>query len=169
MWRKLFDSFRKIQSTVVMKPVTIITKESSIPSLTNVNTKWIDENKLSAHKNLQDAIKELSKDDSLAHPSSTNITLLKQWINTPIKDLSIEQLEELARAWYEGVDNVVSKDTSKSLEIWSEAANRGSVEAKYSRAICIREGVGIDKDSSVAFSELMHIAENNNYNLAHVN
>lgn len=147
-----------------------------------------------SHAALRDAVRELSK--GLAKPlQQPPASELHHWDalfrshtpNTDPKILSTDQLEALARAYYEGPNQAaptstgtshttattpltphsLPRDEPRALAAWSLAAARGSVEAAYSLAVCLREGRGCSQDSSEAFSRMIALAETNNYHLAH--
>jgi len=126
---------------------------------------------------LKEAVRELSHGMSKPMQLSPADTLNK-WATAfrgeKEKELSTEQLEELGRALYEGapapepggtVD--LPKDEVLAVQVWRCAALRGSIEASYSLAVCIREGRGCAKDSKDAFERMLELAEKKNYHLAH--
>lgn len=126
--------------------------------------------KTQAHEDLKNAVKELSEGDAVPISYAPVATLL-QWDEKPLDSLTIEQLEELGRAWYEGVmddDDDMQPDYERAVEVWTEGVARGSTESKYSRAVCMRQGLGTKKDSEGAFVEMLELAEKQNYALAHV-
>jgi hypothetical protein len=89
---------------------------------------------------------------------------------TALTDLEVDQLEELARAHYEGEIDGYSDEESieRSVAIWNEAASRGSLESKYSLAVCYREGVGVSVDTTRSFEMMLELANNlSSYHLAH--
>jgi hypothetical protein len=83
---------------------------------------WAHERKVAAHEALKDAVKELSEGEAVPFSYSTTASLL-EWNATPLVDLSIDQLEELARAFFEGVPGM-PKDHTRAVEIWTQAALR---------------------------------------------
>jgi len=125
---------------------------------------------------LKEAVRELSHGMSKPMQLSPADTLNK-WAATfrgeKEKELSTEQLEELGRALYEGAASEpgttvdLPKDEALAVQVWRSAAQRGSVEASYSLAVCIREGRGCAKDSKDAFERMLELAEKKNYHLAH--
>lgn len=125
------------------------------------NRKMID-----AHRNLKFAIKELSKGYK-APPSNFNYADI---LDKQLSSLTKEQLEELARVYYKGrPDLAVEKNVEKAFEAWTLASSTfNSVEAMFSRAMCLREGVGVEKNPKFAFEDMLFLAEEKNYNLAHV-
>lgn len=135
------------------------------------------------HAILREAVKELSH--GLAKPLQLSpMSSLLQWDaqfrSNNESQLTIEQLEELGRAYYEGhadpnigeIDptgssTILAKDEVMAVAVWQAAALRGSVEASYSYAVCIREGRGCTKDPKEAYSRMLALAEKSNYHLAH--
>ncbi|KAJ1400316.1 hypothetical protein B484DRAFT_339236 [Ochromonadaceae sp. CCMP2298] len=59
------------------------------------------------------------------------------------------------------------KDHIRAVEIWTQAAARGSVEARYSHAVCLREGRGVSIDAALALAKMRALADAENYTLAH--
>ena len=125
-----------------------------------------DDHKSKAHEDLRDAVRELSGGNAVPI-SLAPVDTLVEWDEQPLDSLDNEQLEELARAWFDGVDGL-GEDAERAFMLWTVAADRGSVESKYSRAVCIREGKGTAKSPDAAFQEMIKLAENDNYPLAHV-
>lgn len=96
------------------------------------------------------------------------VQTLMRWDRGNLDELKTEDLEELGRAWFEGVEDELEPNHSRAYEVWSVAAQRGSVEAQYSMAVCLRQGSGVPQDSSAAFKTLEKLANSHNYGLAHV-
>jgi TPR repeat protein len=119
-----------------------------------------------AHQDLQNAVKELSLGAALP-VSSPPLETLKAWQGLSVEELTVEQAEELARVYFEG-SNGLPEDKVKALELWKFASDRGSIEGKYSRALCLKDGVGIETDAQAAYEDLLELAEAKNYHLAHV-
>jgi len=146
------------------------------------------------HAILRDAIRDLSQ--GLAKPLHLSpTTTLRKWdaiFRTTTSEagavqLSTSQLEELGRAYYEGSaetaiasgksgggggsggagDRGIPRDERLAMDAWRAAASRGSVEAAYSLAVCIREGRGCSKDPIDARKRMRALAEGQNYHLAH--
>jgi TPR repeat protein len=145
------------------------TSATTIPAVDvqRIPLNTIDSSKQIAHAALRDAIKELSEG------TSRTITLppvqeLNSWKSDDLSALSLEQLELLARAHYEGKGNEFEKNPEEAVRLWREASNRGSLEARYSLAVCHRDGVGVEKNAVEAYGILKELADNKNYNLAHV-
>jgi TPR repeat protein len=120
----------------------------------------------SAHHDLKDAVRELSKGETMPVVASSAENL-HSWDTQAMDTLTVPQAEELARVFFEGT-NGFPEDKTRSLALWKYAADKGSVEAKYSRALCLKDGVGIAQDSELARDELLALAEQQQYNLAHV-
>ena len=123
-----------------------------------------------AHATLGIAVKELSEGSAsaLALPP---VSILKSWDIVDMALLSVEQLEDFGRAHYEGVDErdeQIAKNPHRAVEIFKYASERGSQTASYSYAVCLKDGVGIEKNISAAFDKLIILANEYDYNLAHV-
>lgn len=119
-----------------------------------------------AHQDLQNAVKELSLGSALP-VSSPPVETLKAWQELSTAELTVEQAEELARVYFEG-SNGVSEDKVKALELWKFASERGSIEGKYSQALCLKDGVGTERNPQEAHDLLLELTEKKNYHLAHV-
>lgn len=122
-----------------------------------------------AHTQLRDSIRELSKGISqpIAQAPQHVISELR---SKKLTDLTTEQLEQLARVYYEGSsDNgkTLGKNVSKAVEIWKECSKNGSIEGTYSYASCLRDGVGIEKDVIKALDLFVKLADDKDYHLAH--
>ena len=96
------------------------------------------------------------------------VETLLEWDKTKLETLTLDQLEELGRAWFEGVDETFPQDLTRAFEVWTVAAKMGSAESGYSRAVMMREGTGVPKDSAAAFQALSDVANSKNYAMAHV-
>eukprot|EP01035_Chromulina_nebulosa_P026239 gene26239-34328_t len=157
MFNRLRDSL-KVLASRLPGVITSTTKSNNIDPV--ANRKMID-----AHRNLKFAIKELSKGYQ-APPSNFNYADI---LDKPLSSLTKEQLEEFARVYYRGrPDLAVEKNVEKAFEAWTLASSTfNSVEAMYSRAMCLREGVGVEKNPKFAFEDMLYLAEEKNYNLAH--
>jgi TPR repeat protein len=126
----------------------------------------VDE-KTQAHEDLKNAVRELSEGDAVPISYAPVRTLLA-WDKQKLANLTTEQLEELGRAWFEGVEDELEPNHLRAFEIWTEATQRGSTEAKYSRAVCLRQGLGVQRDDAAAFRDMKELADSRNYGLAHV-
>ena len=118
-----------------------------------------------ARLDLKDAVKELSKGEGIPKPS-TSKEMLNTWGAIPVDDLSVQQAEELARVFFEG-SNGFEENKSRAVELWKFAAEKGSLEGAYSRALCLKDGVGIAQDGKQAHDILLELCEKD-YTLAHV-
>jgi TPR repeat protein len=121
-----------------------------------------------AHKALQEAVKELSEGQSIPI-TAPSPKMLQELTSTAESDLDVTQLEQLARAYFEGREGVEGgKNQGKAVELWQLASDKGSIEGKYSLAQCYKDGIGIEKNSNVAFQLMKELADKENFNLAHV-
>lgn len=120
-----------------------------------------------AHASLSQAVKELSEGSAKALALPASITLQK-WNSTDLSDLSLDQLEDLGRAHFEGIDDQMPKNVVRAVEVFKFASDRGSQTASYSYAACLKDGIGVKKDTSAAFTQLSALADEKDYNLAHV-
>lgn len=135
-----------------------------IPAFANSTKASKDVAKLALAK----AIKELSVGPSTTMSVPSNQALLK-WNNTELATLSADQLEELGKAHLDGVNGSIDKNPSRALEMFKLSRDLGSKNASYSYAVCLRDGVGAEKDSTAAFELLKTLAEEDDQNnLAHV-
>ena len=126
------------------------------------------ENKLAAaHASLTKAVKDLSEGSAIpmALPSAS---LLQKWDGTDFSELTLDQLEDLGRAHFEGVEGEIPKNVVRAVEIFKYASDHGSRTASYSYAICLKDGIGIKKDVTAGFLQLTVLANDNEHNLAHV-
>lgn len=127
-----------------------------------------DSNKETAYAELRDAVRELS--EGVAKPMMSSAVSLKRIDASELGDLKVDELEELARSHYDGdVDGYSAGDSlRKAVVIWAEAASRGSVESKYSLAVCYREGVGVPADIAQSFKMMSELTTATpGYYLAH--
>ena len=123
-----------------------------------------DENMLKANIKLRNAIKGIP-----SHPISAlkyPINEVKSWQVKPFNTLKVDQLEELAKHKLEGTVGI-NKDIDGAIKIW-QSISINSLESSYSLAVCKREGLGIPKDLTAAFQELLKLADINDYGPAHV-
>jgi TPR repeat protein len=120
-----------------------------------------------AHASLSQSVKELSEGSAKALALPASVTL-RQWDSTSLDDLSLDQLEDLGRAHFEGIDEHLPKNVTRAVEVFKFASDRGSQAASYSYAACLKDGIGVEKDASAAFTQLSALANEKNYNLAHV-
>lgn len=83
-------------------------------------------------------------------------------------ELSVKDLEQLAAVFYKGIDGHISKDITAAVEYWSAAGSKGSIDSLYYKALCMRKGDGIAKDTSAAFQNLMNLASEHDHSRSHV-
>ena len=120
-----------------------------------------------AHASLTQAVKDLSGGSAIpiALPSTS---ILQKWDNTDLSKLTLDQLEDLGRAHFEGVEGQIPKNVVRAVEIFKYASDQGSQTASYSYAMCLKDGIGVEKDVTAGFLQLTVLANDNEYNLAHV-
>ena len=153
------------------------------------------------HNVLRNSMKELSDGASVVgnRPDGTGVNVLskpltlppidvvKQWDKLEIKKLSIEQIEELALAYYTGrlennsnemshitnsiinnknqpSDSVYAK---KAVSLWNEGYKRGSIESTFALASCYREGYGVERSVQKAYDLYLYLAEYKNDPISH--
>lgn len=183
MWRRAL----KLAGSLLARPVAAPPPSALVPEIGSVaagletrDAKYtkVDKNHTDAHAALRDAVRELSQ--GLSQPlQQAPASQLAEWDavfrTTQSQALTTDQLESLARAYYEGPPAASSegeqglpKDETQAHAAWMLAAARGSIEASYSLAICSREGRGCVKDAPAAFARLSELADVHNYHLAHV-
>lgn len=166
MFRRIINATRSFLRNSPSPPVQNVQRPSAPSVINQAEAPLFDPVKSAAYHELKEAVKELSL--GAAQPFTTpSKDSLKAWDETPPEQLKRDQLEELARAYFEGVGGL-PQDRSKSVELWAIASKMGSIEGRYSRASCLRDGVGVEKDLPLAFKELEALATQNNYNFAHV-
>lgn len=178
MFRKILSKFgfpiaKEIHAADLVK--------KSVVKMPNVNTELSkpksadvqylkDDNPLSvqdkAHIALRDAVKELSK-GSATPPSLPPTLTIQEWMNKDLTNLNIYQLEQLARAYHEGISGIIDQNSVKAVEIWKFAMDRGSKNASYSYAASLRDGVGVERNIIAAFGILKKLADEDQYNLAY--
>ena len=120
-----------------------------------------------ANQDLAEAIKTLSHSDTMVVQRPNIDSKLGSLDKLDVNTMPLEEVEELARQYFEGSAHI-EKDVKKAFELWATASERGSLEAKYSRALCLKDGVGVDRDSTIAAEELRVLSDEKNYHLAHV-
>lgn len=172
-------SFKRILNSVgqflrkvpaVPKPPPQQPNPSSSSSLFTENDTKISQ----ASRDLKDAIKALSQHDKIAHnitsqpPSSSTISSGPPSVDINVETATVEELEQSARLLFEGTD-VISADKTRAATLWAKAAELGSIESRYSFALCLKDGLGVDQDPAAALSHLQYLADEHNFNLAHVN
>jgi TPR repeat protein len=114
--------------------------------------------KATAYSVYRQSVKELS----LGAANSANATDLPTNIDditeADLESLSDEALMSLAKNRYQGT-NGVEKNLPLAVKAWTIASRKGNIEASYSLAACLREGVGIEKNPKEAFAILLPLAE----------
>lgn len=128
---------------------------------------------LNAHLAFQDAVRVLSKGQQQMKAPVSSIIIensLKKFQETRnFNDLSLPEIEEFAKIFYEGRDDMnIEVDTSLAVQLWSIAAEKGSLNSKYCLAVCKRDGKGIDKDAEGSFKILIDLADNDESAIAQV-
>lgn len=180
--------WKRIVKAVQSRLIPTITSSSSIENnilkqqpkfnitLNNSNNNVVQDNsKNEAKEKLLEAVRELSGLGVTGElynnpPNLSNIPLtdIKKWNDMDVNSLNIEQLELLARTYFEGINEGFQTDVNKAIDLWNIAAKKSSVEAQYSLTVCIRDGVGkMQQDKKKAFELMMKLAEEKNYPLAH--
>ena len=120
-----------------------------------------------AHATLSSVVRELSEGSSKALALPT-FTTLQKWDAIDLDQLSTDQLEDLGRAHLEGIEDEMPVNAGRAVEIFKAAADRGSVVASYSFAACLKDGIGVKKDTTTAFNKLRDLANEKDFYLAHV-
>lgn len=125
-----------------------------------------------ASRDLMDAIKTLSQNDTIAQttsrpPSSSSISSRLKSIDIDLEKATVEELEQSARLFFEGTE-VIPADQTRAVSLWARAAEKGSLESRYSFALCLKDGLGVFRDPVAALSHLQYLADEHNFNLAHV-
>lgn len=169
MFRKLAESLRGAlkRSAPGINPTEFhpsIPKEVESASVIAKNYK--NEKMQAAHADLQAAVKELSQGVSIPVTVAPPAVLLK-WNEKPVDQLELAEIEELARAYFEG-NSALIQDKTKAFELWTVATQKDSIEARYSRALCLKDGIGTDRNPQEAHDELKYLADEKNYHLANV-
>lgn len=167
MFRRLINVATSLlrQGAAASSPSTAV--KSTVGSASIAGSPVIDNaKKMSAHNDLVNAVKVLSQFQQSQPLTKASDSMIQEWNDSDPSKLSTEQIEALARAYFDG-STLLTKDQKKSFELWTIAAERGSLEAKYSRALCYLDGLGVDADDKLAFSQLEALA-GENYHLAHV-
>jgi TPR repeat protein len=187
MFRKILSKFgypiaKEIHAPDLIKKSVSKTSNanSELNKLTSTDVRYLTPNKFKdlkdddalsdqdkAHVALRDAVKELSEGTS-ATPQSLPPTLtIQEYMNKNLEDLSIYELEQLARAYHEGVSGTIDQNSVKAVEIWKFAMDRGSKNSSYSYAVSLRDGVGVERNFITAFEILKKLADEDQYNIAY--
>ena len=144
----------------------LTTRKVSVPH--HVRLFSDDAKKAAARLELNKIYEELQSPDEIPEVELASVETLLEWNKQPLDTLSAEQLDELGDAWYEGVEDELEPDLPRAFEVWTVAAQKGCAEAAYSRAVMLRDGRGVPKDSESAFRSMSELANTKNYGLAHV-
>ena len=120
-----------------------------------------------AHAALREAVRELSEGTATTLSAPPRETMIAMAAEDP-QNLEVDELCALASATFQGVPDIIDADPTKALELWRLAAQRGSLDASYSLAVCLRDGKGTSKDLATAYTMLAKLANEHNYNIAHV-
>jgi len=127
----------------------------------------INESYFKAHRDLKEAITELQSGMGDSKLTSPPRTLLDRLEDNNFKDIPTVELEQAAFAYFHGT-NGCELNKKRAILIWNEAAARGSIPSAYSLAACKREGVEMKIDPQGAFQSLKFLAEEHDFNFAHV-
>ena len=175
MWKRIVKA---VQSRLTVSSTNTVLPQVQQPkvniTLSN-SSNSSDNTKNDAREKLREAVRELSGlglgGDLYTNPTNVSnipVSNLEKWSSMDVNSLDIEQLELLARTYFEGINEGFDKDVNKAIDLWNIASEKGSLEAQYSLAVCTRDGVGkIVKDSKKAFELMIVLAEQKNYHLAH--
>lgn len=126
------------------------------------------ESRAQAYEELKKAVRELSGDPSVRPVSKPPLSLVLEQDRSNLSELDVTELYHLGHTWLEGIENELEPNMNRAYEIWSVAAQRGSIEAQYSLAVCLRQGKGVAKNAAEAFRMMDELAKAHNYGLAHV-
>ena len=160
---KIISALFAVRHNSVVRAVPNFVRFEKASATVPVRRRFSNDSKAKGYSDYLEAVKELSGD----HFGCVSASTLLEWNESPLDTLTVEQLEDLGRAMHEGMEGI-TVNRERAFEIWTEGANRGSTEARYCRAACIREGTGTKKDPAAAFAEMIFLAEKENYNMAHV-
>jgi len=148
--------FRRITGYLASKISNVFTNTNSSPV-------GINETHVKARMNLKSAIDELrGSNNEEFHIKKMKFTD----INLSQKEYSVNELESLAEAYYEGKG--LPQDINRAIEIWNICASKGSVNARYCIAMCKREGLGIEKNAEECYKSLLDLIKDHNHSMAHV-
>jgi TPR repeat protein len=149
MLKRIFGSLGQIFNNV-----SNVAPEAK-PDLTELLSKIKNDGMTRANADYKSAIRELSSNQSI-RVVQKNSELIESINKKDTKTLSVEELEQLANAYFEG--NHVQKSQPKALELWQTAAEQGSFVGKFSWAQCLKDGIGVEKDSEKAFQLMSELA-----------
>jgi TPR repeat protein len=124
--------------------------------------------KLQAQLEFRQVLKELGAGNHIKTSIKTNALISEyKGKDVDVDSVNGEQLEEIARAYFDGTDDGYQQNLEKAFELWSSGAAKGHVGSMYSMAACLREGKGTTKDANRAFQLLYELAHTHNYMLGH--
>jgi hypothetical protein len=159
-------SFRQTASTDI--PSSTVEAGSS----TSFVNSFENDPKIIAKRELNKAIQELSQGRRPQPSSSHRIIsadVVKGLISKNLTDLSVDDLNSLARFYYSGHQpDLIAKNIAKAVEIWKISKDKGSIEGKFSYAQCLKDGNGVEKDPALAFQLMKELSDKDNYNYSHV-
>lgn len=164
MWRRIAKFLA--DNSVLSKSSTESLAKNGIKSTFN----GVNHNQTQV-QTLKDATLELkSVVNELSQGRAQTITkapssVLHDWASKSLEELKKEELEEMARAYFDGTPEI-EKDFEKAFVLWTEAASRGSTQARYSRALCLREGKGTKVDLTQSFKEMLQLADETDFAIA---
>jgi TPR repeat protein len=162
-------SFRQTASTDI-PPSPIEASASSSSSFVSI---FEDDPKIAAKRKLTKAMQELSQSQRIPSSSSSHRMispdLTKNLISKDLADLSVDELNSLARVYYSGQQtDIVAKNITKAVELWKISKDKGSIEGKFSYAQCLKDGNGVEQDVVQAFQLMKDLSDRDNYNFSHV-
>lgn len=166
MWRRVKDIAKGVLRIVSPNASSnTASAASKVPS--NIVTPEAA-SKLEAYVTFRNVLRELkSAEEKELHKQVVVIEEhKKQHVPLNESELSGEQLDDLARAYFEG-ENGRTPNFEEAYTLWLLGATKGDTACMYSKAVCLREGKGISKDSKQAFLLLSELAEKRDYTLAH--
>jgi TPR repeat protein len=121
-----------------------------------------------AYEELTKAVRVLTADPTAYPLSKVPKSLILLWDKENLAEMELHDVYRLGKSWLEGIEGELDPNPARACEVWGIAAQRGSVEAQYSVAVCLRHGNGVLQDVHKAFKSLENIAKTHNYGLAHV-
>ena len=171
MWRSLLSRLGlagAVRSPASAKALdTIINSTNTVGSSATRASMASTDKKTAAHAALRDAVRELSEGTATTISPPPRETMIALSGEDP-QNLKVDELCALASATFQGVPDIIAADPTKAIELWRLAAKRGSLDATYSLAVCLRDGKGTMKDPTTAYTMLAKLANDHNYNIAHV-
>mmetsp|Transcript_11139 Transcript_11139/g.11161 ORF Transcript_11139/g.11161 Transcript_11139/m.11161 type:complete len:219 (+) Transcript_11139:144-800(+) len=127
----------------------------------------LDGDKLKYKEILKNSVKELSREAVPYKKFASNQHLidLAKKSKIELSDIGVKDLDALGQAYFMGSEGL-EKDYMKAISIWTESSFKGSISAKYNLAVCVRDGLGTEKDLKRAFSLLLDLADTHHFNRA---